>query len=113
MAISKAPSGEIRAPVIHGYPVPLSFCEAVAIKAFGHERLDVTLGRRGKQVKRSVSCPWPVPMSWPTRVGQHQYHPVGDLAAPAQPVAPAAGPLGSGFHRLSLGRQSLGLLKTQ
>ena len=35
MAISKAPSGEIRALVIHGYPVPLSFCEAVDIKAFG------------------------------------------------------------------------------
>lgn len=113
MAISKAPSGEIRAPVIHGYPVPLAFCEAVGIKAFGHGRLDVTLDRRGKQVKRSVSCPWPMPISWPALAGQDQYHHVGDLAALAQPVAPAAGPLGSGFHRLSLGRQSLGLLKTQ
>ena len=58
MAISKTPSCEIHAPVIHGYPVPLACCEAVGIKAFGHGRLDDTLGRRGKHVKRSVSCPW-------------------------------------------------------
>ena len=86
-AISKAPSCEIRAPVIHGYPVPLAFCKAVGIKAFGHGRLDDPLGRRGKHVKRSVSCPWPVPMSWPALAGQHLNYPVGDLAAPAQPIA--------------------------
>ena len=37
MAISKAPSCEIRALVMHVYPD--------GIKAFGHERLDVPLGR--------------------------------------------------------------------
>ena len=26
-------------------------------------------------------------MGWPTLAGQHQYHPGGELAAPAQPVA--------------------------
>ena len=36
MAISKAPSCEIRALVMHVYPD--------GIKAFGHERLDVPLG---------------------------------------------------------------------
>jgi hypothetical protein len=30
----------------------LGFCEAVGIKTFGHERLDVPLGRRGKPVKK-------------------------------------------------------------
>jgi hypothetical protein len=30
----------------------LGFCEAVGIKAFGHERLDIPLGRRGKPVKK-------------------------------------------------------------
>ena len=44
MAISKAPSWEIRALVMHVYPD--------GIKAFGHERLDVLLGRRGKHVKK-------------------------------------------------------------
>ena len=44
MAISKAPSSEIRALVMHVYPD--------GIKAFGHERLDVPLGRRGKPVKK-------------------------------------------------------------
>ena len=44
MAISKAPSCEIRALVMHVYPD--------GIKAFGHERLDVPLGRRGKPVKK-------------------------------------------------------------
>ena len=44
MAISKAPSCEIRALVMHVYPD--------GIKAFGHKRLDVPLGRRGKPVKK-------------------------------------------------------------
>jgi len=44
VAISKAPSWEIRALVMHVYPDGL--------KAFGHERLDVPLGRRGKPVKK-------------------------------------------------------------
>jgi hypothetical protein len=44
MAISKAPSCEIRALVMHVYPD--------GIKAFGHERLDVPLGRRGQPVKK-------------------------------------------------------------
>ena len=44
MAISKAPSCEIRALVMHFYPD--------GIKAFGHERHDVHLGRRGKPVKK-------------------------------------------------------------
>ena len=44
MAISKAPSCEIRALVMHVYPD--------GIKAYGHERLDVPLGRRGKPVKK-------------------------------------------------------------
>ena len=68
-------------------PWPLGFCKAVAIKAFGHERLDVTLGRRGKQVKRSVSCPWPVPMNWPALAGPPQYHHLGDLG-PWGPMGP-------------------------
>ena len=30
----------------------MGFYEAVGIKAFGHERLDVPLGRRGQPVKK-------------------------------------------------------------
>ena len=44
MAISKAPSWEIRALVMHVYPN--------GIKGFGHERHDVPLGRRGQPVKK-------------------------------------------------------------
>ena len=44
MAVSKAPSSEIRGLVMHVYPD--------GTKAFGHERLDVHLGRRGKPAKK-------------------------------------------------------------
>ena len=44
MAISKSPRCEIRALVMHIYPD--------GIKAHGHERHTVHLGRRGKPVKK-------------------------------------------------------------
>ena len=44
MAISKSPRCEIRALVMHVYPD--------GIKAHGHERHTVPLGRRGKPVKK-------------------------------------------------------------
>jgi hypothetical protein len=31
---------------------PLGFCEAIGIKAFGHGRLTVPLGRLGKPIKK-------------------------------------------------------------
>jgi hypothetical protein len=30
----------------------LGFCEAVGIKAYGHERITTPIGRRGKPIKR-------------------------------------------------------------
>jgi hypothetical protein len=30
----------------------LGFCEAVGIKAYGHERVTIPLGRRGKPVRK-------------------------------------------------------------
>ena len=44
MAISKAPRCETRALVLHVYPD--------GIKAHGHERHTVHLGRRGKPIKK-------------------------------------------------------------
>ena len=44
MAPSAAPRCEIRTLVLHTYPD--------GIKAFGHKRLTVPLGRRGKPVKK-------------------------------------------------------------
>jgi len=37
---------------MHVYPVALGLLRSSGIKAFGHERLDVPLGRRGKPVKK-------------------------------------------------------------
>ncbi len=44
MAISTAPRCEIRALMMHVYPD--------GIKAYGHERLTVSVGRRGKPVRK-------------------------------------------------------------
>jgi hypothetical protein len=49
MALSKAPRCEIRALVLHIYPD--------GIKAYGHERHTVPLGRRGKPVKKMRFMP--------------------------------------------------------
>ncbi len=35
----------------------MGFCEAVGIKAYGHERLTVYLGRRGKPVRKLRTMP--------------------------------------------------------
>ena len=44
MAFSTAPRCEIRALVMHFYPD--------GIKAYGHERVTIPLGRRGKPVRK-------------------------------------------------------------
>ncbi len=49
MALSKAPRCEIRALVLEIYPD--------GIKAYGHERHTVPLGRRGKPVKKMRFMP--------------------------------------------------------
>jgi hypothetical protein len=56
MAISTAPRCEIRALVMHGYPD--------GITAYGHERHNVYVGRRGKPVRNLLSMPH-VPCPWP------------------------------------------------
>jgi hypothetical protein len=35
----------------------LGFCEAVGIKAYGHERITLPIGRRGKPIKKLRSMP--------------------------------------------------------
>ena len=35
----------------------MGFCEAVGIKAYGHERITTALGRRGKPVKKLRPIP--------------------------------------------------------
>jgi len=57
MAIPSAPRCEIRRLVMHVYPVALGFCEAVGIKAYGHERHTVPLGRRGKPIQKMCFMP--------------------------------------------------------
>jgi hypothetical protein len=49
MAISSAPRCEIRALVLHIYPD--------GIKAFGHERITQSIGRRGKPIKKMRYMP--------------------------------------------------------
>jgi hypothetical protein len=48
MARAPANRCEIRFLVLHTNPVALGFCEAVGIKAYGHERITTPIGRRGK-----------------------------------------------------------------
>ncbi|MFN7818717.1 MAG: hypothetical protein ACK5Q7_03865 [Cyanobacteriota bacterium] len=35
----------------------MGFCEAVGIKAYGHERITLPIGRRGKPIKKLRSMP--------------------------------------------------------
>jgi hypothetical protein len=56
MAIS-TPRCEIRALVLHIYPVAAGFCAAVGVKEYGHERITPPIGRRGKPIKKMRYMP--------------------------------------------------------